>query len=98
MRKETHVCPQLGKSTTSPQRQPEGQVAIRTLVLSLQWYKEVTSRLMLHLLDADNKDSADALKKKRKKTASKKGKACRIFNIKEREYDLQVRAIICSGT
>ena len=53
---------------------------------------------MLHLLDADNKDSADALKKKRKKTASKKGKACRIFNIKEREYDLQVRAIICSGT
>ena len=73
MRKENHVtslslnvCPQLGKSTTSPQRQPAGQVAIGTLVLSLQWYKEVISRLILNLLEADNKDSADALKKKEK--------------------------------
>lgn len=80
MRKENYVtslslnvCPQLGKSTTSSQQQPEGQVAIGTLVLSLQWYKEVISRLILNLLEADNKDSADALKKK-KKNSNKKGK------------------------
>lgn len=50
---------------------------------SLQWHKEVISRLIFHLLEADNKDTADALKKNKRKTATKKGKAYRIFSIKK---------------
>lgn len=59
-----NVCPQLGKSTTSPQRQPERQVAIGTLVLSCSDIRKLYPGFILHLLNADNKDCADAFKRK----------------------------------